>query len=62
MSDVPFYRTQMGHRFYETTVPSLVHEFSRLNDNLEHLLKELERRAQAEERSPKPAVNPEEPR
>ena len=38
MSDVPFYRTQMGRRFYEATAPSLVRELTRLNDNLERLV------------------------
>ncbi len=45
MSDVPFYRTQMGHRFYESTAPSLVRELARLNDNLERLLELVERDA-----------------
>jgi hypothetical protein len=45
MSDIPFYRTQMGHRFYESTVPSLVHELARLNENLERLLQVVERDA-----------------
>lgn len=30
MSDVQFYRTQMGHRFYEATAPALVRELARL--------------------------------
>ena len=33
-----FFRTQMGHRFYESTMPSLVRELARLNANLERLL------------------------
>ena len=33
-----FFRTQMGHRYYESTMPSLVRELSRLNTNLERLL------------------------
>jgi hypothetical protein len=45
MSDIPFFRTQMGHRFYEATVPSLVHELARLNENLERLLDVVERGA-----------------
>ena len=36
MSD--FFRTTMGHRFYESTMPSLVRELARLNTNLERLL------------------------
>lgn len=38
-----FFRTQMGHRFYESTVPSLVRELGRLNQNLERILAVLER-------------------
>jgi hypothetical protein len=59
MSDVPFYRTQMGHRFYESTAPSLVRELARLNDNLERLQKIVEHDARAEERSPEPDVGTE---
>jgi hypothetical protein len=40
MSDVPFYRTQMGHRFFEHTMPELVRQVTRLNDLLERLLAE----------------------
>lgn len=40
-----FFRTQMGHRFYESTMPSLVRELARLNDNLERLLAVVEREA-----------------
>ena len=34
MSD--FYRTGMGHKFYEGTMPELVRQLTRLNDNLEN--------------------------
>jgi hypothetical protein len=37
MSDVPFHLTRMGMRFYESTVPALVRELQRLNENLERL-------------------------
>jgi hypothetical protein len=30
-----FYKTRMGMTFFEGTVPSLVRELKRLNDNLE---------------------------
>mgnify|MGYP000980446853 CR=1 FL=1 len=40
-----FFRTQMGHRFYESTMPSLVRELARLNANLERLLAVAERDA-----------------
>jgi hypothetical protein len=33
MSD--FYRTGMGHKFYEGTMPALVEQLKRLNDNME---------------------------
>jgi hypothetical protein len=33
-----FYRTGMGHKFYEGTMPQLVVELRRLNDNIEKLL------------------------
>ena len=42
MSEIPFFRTQMGHRFYESTAPSLVGELARLNQNLERLLTAVE--------------------
>lgn len=37
MSD-DFFRTRMGHTFYESTMPSLVRELARLNDILERLV------------------------
>lgn len=61
MSDTPFYRTQMGHRFYEATAPSLVRELARLNDNLERLLAAVERDTKADEEPPTDG-KPEEPR
>jgi hypothetical protein len=61
MSDVPFYRTQMGHRFYEATAPSLVRELARLNDNLERLVALVARDTQTGDRPPIDA-KPEEPR
>lgn len=44
--DIPFFRTQMGHRFYEATMPNLARELARLNDNLERLLVVVERQAE----------------
>lgn len=35
MSDTPFYLTGMGRKFYEGTMPDLVEQLKRLNDNLE---------------------------
>jgi hypothetical protein len=61
MSDIPFFRTQMGHRFYEATMPSIVRELARLNENLERLLAVVERDTKAVEPPPTDA-KPEEPR
>ena len=44
-----FFRTRMGQMFYESTMPSLVRELARLNQNLERLV------ALAEKREAKPA-------
>ncbi len=41
MSDVPFNRTQMGHRFFEHTAPELVRQLARLNDLVERMLTEV---------------------
>ena len=40
-----FFRTRMGHTFYESTMPSLVRELARLNDNLERLVALVEKEA-----------------
>lgn len=48
MSEVPFYRTQMGHRFYEHTVPELTRNVGRVADLLERLVVVLERQAPPE--------------
>lgn len=57
MSD--FFRTAMGHRFYESTMPSLVRELARLNTNLERLLAVIEKDAQPEEHDPAPSPSKE---
>lgn len=58
MSD--FFRTQMGHRFYELTMPSIARELARLNDNLERLLAVAEREAaKPDEGEPTPAPSKE---
>ena len=44
MNDVPFYRTKMGHRFYEHTVPELVRQLERLNELLAQISAGLERK------------------
>ncbi len=38
MSGIPFHNTVMGQRFYEHTVPELVRQMVRLNENLERLV------------------------
>ena len=35
MSEVPFHSTRMGQRFFEHTMPELVRQLQRLNENLE---------------------------
>lgn len=55
MSDLQFFRTVMGQRFYEGTVPALVRELARLNTNLEKLVEHLERNGQPETK-PEPAA------
>ena len=55
-----FFRTQMGHRFYESTMPSLVRELARLNANLERLLAVVERETEKpDEGEPTPAPSKE---
>lgn len=59
MSD--FFRTQMGHRVYESTMPSLVRELARLNANLERLIAVVERDATKpaeDERTPAMSTEP----
>ncbi len=51
MSD-DFFRTRMGHTFYESTMPSLVRELARLNDNLERLVTLADRPAAAAPTAP----------
>ena len=38
-----FYKTRMGQRFFEATMPKLVEQLTRLNDLLERLAERLER-------------------
>lgn len=55
-----FFRTQMGHRFYESTMPSLVRELARLNANLERLLALVEHEPEnPDEGEPAPAPSKE---
>ena len=47
-----FFRTRMGQTFYEATMPSLVRELARLNQNLERLVARREARAKLAEPVP----------
>ncbi len=38
MNETPFFKTRMGHRFYEHTAPEQVRPLARLNDLLERLI------------------------
>ena len=38
MSETPFFKTRMGHQFYDQTMPALVRQLERLNEQLERLL------------------------
>jgi hypothetical protein len=37
MSDAPFHDTRMGRVYYEVTLPKLVQQLERLNENLERI-------------------------
>ncbi len=39
MSEVQFFQTRMGQRFYESTMPELVRQLTRLNDLLEVIVR-----------------------
>ena len=38
MSDIEFWRTGIGRRYYESTMPGLVRELTRLNGTLERIV------------------------
>ena len=42
MNETPFFKTRMGHRFYESTMPNLVEQVTRLNELLERLVEKRE--------------------
>ena len=44
MSETPFFKTRMGMRFYENTMPELVRQLARLNELLDRLMAAQERR------------------
>jgi len=47
MSD--FYKTRMGQKFYERTMPALVEQLERLNNLIEELFDRLKRQQDREE-------------
>lgn len=47
MSDIQFFQTAMGRKFFEHTVPALVRELVRLNENVERLTAAIESAASA---------------
>ena len=43
MENTPFFKTRVGQRFYESTMPELVKQLERLNNLLERLVGQRER-------------------
>ncbi len=48
MSETPFFKTRMGHQFYDRTMPALVKQLERLNELLERLVDRQERTTRSE--------------
>ena len=44
MSETPFYKTRMGHTFYDHNVPALIEQLTRLNDLLARLVEQMEKK------------------
>ena len=42
MNETPFFKTAMGRDFFDRNVPALLKQLTRLNDNLEKLIKQNE--------------------
>lgn len=59
MSDTPFHQTRMGHAFYESTMPALVRELARLNENLERLREVIDGQQSGTSREARPAAREE---
>ncbi len=55
-----FFRTRMGQTFYEATMPSLVRELARLNQNLERVVAIAEKQAAPPAEPPPTHAAPEE--
>ncbi|WP_434345698.1 hypothetical protein ACN6A1_27590 [Myxococcus virescens] len=58
MSGPAFFQTYMGQRFYESTMPNLVRELKRLNDNVERLVTVAEQLTGQKESSNAEPVQP----
>ncbi|ADO70356.1 MULTISPECIES: hypothetical protein [Cystobacterineae] len=58
MSGPAFFQTHMGQRFYEGTMPALVRELKRLNDNMERLVAMAEQLAGQKESTSAEPVHP----
>ena len=48
-----FFKTRMGQRYYESTMPKIAEELERLNRNLESLVEALAGRQVADRQEPK---------
>ena len=57
MAGDDFFKTRMGQRFYEATMPKIADQLERLNTNIESLIAEL--RNLRPDRSEAPALRPE---
>jgi len=58
-NETPFYLTRMGREFYDRTMPDLVRQLIRLNNNLERALAAAERNTKAESgKAPSDAEEP----
>jgi len=44
MNEVPFYQTRVGRRFYESTLPELVRQITRLNELIASAVEHIESR------------------
>lgn len=53
-----FFRTRMGQRFYDATMPKIADQLERLNTNIESLVAEL-RKLNANARNEAPALQAE---
>ncbi|WP_434345592.1 hypothetical protein ACN6A1_26785 [Myxococcus virescens] len=58
MSGPAFFQSYMGQRFYESTMPNLVRELKRLNDNMERLVAVAEQLTEQKESSSAEPVHP----